>query len=42
MVIRDSSSDSYGFNHLLGFGVLDRLGFVFVVVGGEWGTNDCI
>jgi hypothetical protein len=41
-IVWDSSSGPHGFNHLLGFSVLNRLSFVFVVVGWEWGTNNGI
>jgi len=41
-VIWDSPPGSDGFDHLSGFGVLNCLGFVFVVVSQEWGSYNCI
>jgi hypothetical protein len=42
VVVWDSSPGPYGFDHLSGFSVLDRFGFVFVVVSWEWGANNCV
>jgi hypothetical protein len=41
-IIRDSSSSSYCFDHLSGFGVLDSLGLVLLVgLWKRWG-DDCV
>ena len=39
-VVGDASPSSYGFNHLSCFGVLYSLGFILVVVFGEWEGDD--
>jgi hypothetical protein len=42
VVIRDSSSGPYGFDHLSGLGVLDGFGFVLLVGFWEWWGDNCI
>jgi hypothetical protein len=41
-VVRDSSSGSYGFNHLSGLCVLYGFGLVLIVVFRKWRGDDCV
>jgi hypothetical protein len=41
-IVWDSLSGPYGFDHLLSFSMLYGFGFVFIVILGEWGSDDCV